>query len=225
MADELLTDQQQGERVKDWFRENGLFIVGGVILGLGGLFGWNQWQGYQVRQAAQASAVYELLLQSVRSQNLEAAQALVGELERNFGATPYLDQGRLAVARLHLDRNNPTEAAAHLEQVVKGGTTEPMRRIASLRLARLRIFQERPEEALDLLRNPGKSAFAAAYHDVRGDALYALGRFDEARREYELALSSGDGAGMLDRGLVEAKRDDLSTAPAPVAPPAGQPAG
>ncbi len=43
--DEFLTEDEQADRVKQWLQENGLFILAGVVLGLGGLFGWQSWRG------------------------------------------------------------------------------------------------------------------------------------------------------------------------------------
>lgn len=227
MTDDFLTDQQQADRIKDWFRENGLSLVGGVVLGLAGLFGWQQWQGSQRGQAEQASVTYEALLAAVRAQNLEDTEALLKELDDRFGKSPYTDQAHLAMARLQLERNRPEEAAAQLQRVVARGNTEVIRHIARLRLARVLIFQEKYDEALATLQKPGDSAFTAAYHDVRGDAYVGLNRYDEARREYEQALSDDDAQGMFDRGFVQAKLDELAPAgaagaePAADAPPAG----
>ena len=49
--DEQLTDHQLAEIAKKWIKENGSFVLGGLVLGLGALFGWNQWQDYQDAQA------------------------------------------------------------------------------------------------------------------------------------------------------------------------------
>ena len=109
--DELLTDQQQAEQVKGWLRQNGVFLVAGVVLGLGALFGWNQWNRYQERKAEEASAVYETFLQSVRAKQFEQAEAGMATLAADFGSSPYADQGRLAMARLYLDQGKADKAA------------------------------------------------------------------------------------------------------------------
>ena len=49
--DEFLTDEQEAERARQWLRENGLFILAGVVLGLGGLFGWQQWESSKLSEA------------------------------------------------------------------------------------------------------------------------------------------------------------------------------
>jgi predicted negative regulator of RcsB-dependent stress response len=223
-VDELLTDQQQAEAVKSWLRQNGAFLVAGVVLGLGGLFGVNQWNRYQDRKAEEASAFYETFVQSVRANQVEQAEAGMATLASDYGSTPYADQGRLAMARIYLDQGKPDKAAEYLQEVAKTATSEEFRNIARLRLARVLIFQEKYDEALKTLADPGSKAFAPAFHDVRGDAFYAMGKQAEARSEYEQALNGDAAAAVIDRTYVQAKLDDLGGSTAALSPASQSPA-
>ncbi len=218
--DEYLTDQQQAEQVKGWLRENGVFLVAGVVLGLGGLFGWNQWNRYQERKAEEASAVYETFLQAVRTQRLDRAEEGMTRLTADFSASPYTDQGRLAIARLYLEQGKPDKAAEFLQQVVDTAVSPEFRLIARLRLARVQTLQEKYDLALKTLTDPGSKAFAPAFHDVRGDVYYAMGKAAEARSEYEQALNGDVAATVLDKTYVQAKLDDLGGASAALVGPA-----
>ena len=60
--DEHLTDQQQAEKLQRWWKENGAFVIAGLVIGIGGLFGWRQWEDYKLAQAENASAAYEQLV-------------------------------------------------------------------------------------------------------------------------------------------------------------------
>ena len=40
--DDHLSDKEQVERLRQWWRENGWFLIGGVALGLLGLYGYNE---------------------------------------------------------------------------------------------------------------------------------------------------------------------------------------
>ncbi len=222
--DDLLTDQQQAEAVKSWLRQNGAFLVAGVVLGLGGLFGVNQWNRYQEQKAEEASAFYDTFVQSVRAGQIEQAEAGMATLAADFSSTPYADQGRLAMARIYLEQGKADKAAGSLEEVVKTATSEEFRNIARLRLARVLIFQEKYDEALKTLPDPGSKAFSPAFHDVRGDAYYAMGKQAEARSEYEQALNGDVAAAVIDRTYVQAKLDDLGGATAALAPAAPPPA-
>jgi len=224
-VDEQLTDQQKAENVKKWVRENGVFLVAGLALGLGGLFGWNQWQQYQQRQAEGASELYETFLESARSNQLEKAETGMAQLAADYGSSPYADQGRLIMARLYLDQGKPDLAAEALRKVVDTGVTDEIRNIARLRLARLLVYQEKYEEALKTVGDPGSAAFAPAFHDVRGDVYYAMGKLPEARSEYEQALNGDLSAEVIEQTYVQAKLDDIGGAAADLAktPPAAPP--
>ena len=45
--DDLLDEHEQGEKVRSWLRENGIGLIGGVILGLALIGGWQWWQRQQ----------------------------------------------------------------------------------------------------------------------------------------------------------------------------------
>jgi len=233
--DEYLTDQQQAEKFRGWLRENGPYLIAGIVLGLGGLFGWNQWQSYQERQAEAASVIYEDLRKAVAAQNVDKALAELAVLESDHGGSPYLDQGRLVVARLYVDRSDLERAVTHLRQVVDSSDAPPTRNIARTRLARLLAAQEKYEDALKVLVNPDSPAFAPMFHDVRGDVYQAMGKLDAARSEYQQALNGETSAVVIDRAFVQAKLDALggptaglvaaAAAPTPptAAPAAAQP--
>ena len=105
--------------------------------------------------------------------------------------------------------------------------TLPIQSIASLRLARVLLGRGEAQKALDALKNVAGEGYASELEQVRGDALLALGRADEARKAYDAALAVMDVASPQRRSL-EAKRDDVAAggapAAAPVAPEAAPPA-
>jgi len=212
-VDELLTDRQQADVVRKWLRENGGFMLGGLVLGLGGLFGWNQWQDYRDTQAEQASALYENFAGELRGNRMTRADELFAELGSTFGSSPYFDQARFLMAKSYLDRNEFDTAADHLAQIIADTQSAGLAHIAGLRLARVRLHQQRFDDALGILEamDPD-SAFAARYYDVRGDVYVAMNRIEDARGEYQSALAAERQPPVVDRVYVQAKLDDLGIA-------------
>ena len=45
--DEYMNEQEQWEFVRSWVRQNALWVVAGVALAAGGLWGWQAWQAHQ----------------------------------------------------------------------------------------------------------------------------------------------------------------------------------
>ena len=221
--DELLTDEQQAEKVRSFLRQNGAVIFLGLAFGLALVFGSVYWENYQKGQAELASATYEQLLESVRSGRVVRAAELELELAESFSGSPYVDQARLALARLHMDRNENEEAQRYLLLVADDPISAEMGQVARLRLARVQLHREQYADALDSLSDIDEnSAYAPRYHEARGDAYAALGDVDEARLEYETALAATE-PGVLNRAYVQVKLDNLgppasdsaATAPAP----------
>ena len=63
MVDDYLSDREQEEALRTWWRDNWRWIIGGVVLGLALLAGWRYWNAYEERQAGDAARMYD----SVRS--------------------------------------------------------------------------------------------------------------------------------------------------------------
>ena len=221
--DDNLTDQQRAEQIRVWLGENGWYLLAGLVLGLAALFGWRQWTGYNATHAEEASALYEEMLSAVRIGRTTRAEEIAAQLAKDYASTPYLDQARLAMAKMKLDASRPEDAVKYLEQVVKESDSAEVARIARLRLARVLSQEGKYDDALKVLTDPGDSAFGPRFHEVRGDVYYGMGRLDEARAEYEAALR-GDPSAVGDVAFLQAKLAEISGGAAP-APATAAPGG
>jgi len=211
MVDENLTDEQQAEIIRQWLRENGLFVFGGIGIGLAALFGWSQWQSYEIRHAEEASVIYEELVGKIQTNNQDEANSLLAELVSDYSGSPYIDQAHFYLTKLALDRNNFEAAASHLESVIAQSKNEVMMYMAHVRLARIRLQQEQYDEALVALEGVNTdSAFYAQVNDVRGDIYVAMNRADDALAAYDAALTDARQPPAIDRAYVQAKRDSLN---------------
>jgi len=57
------SEEQQVEAIKRFWKENGTAIIAGVVLGLGGLYGWRYFQDQQLESTMAASSAYTKLLE------------------------------------------------------------------------------------------------------------------------------------------------------------------
>ena len=116
------------------------------------------------------------------------------------------------------------EAAGYLRRMVDDTSNMGMKRIGNLRLARVRIQQQKYDEAIAALEGIDEnSSFAGRYHEVRGDAYYAKGDMEAARGEYESALSTVQSES-LNRSIVQVKLDSLGVKPGAASAAAETPA-
>jgi predicted negative regulator of RcsB-dependent stress response len=136
-------------------------------------------------------------------------------LIKDFAKSPYADQAQLTLARLDVDEGQLDKAVAPLTQVMNDSKDTELRLIARLRLARIFTDQGKPDEAIKTLSTSMPAAFAARYHEVRGDAYLAKKDVPGAINEYEAALGAADSSG-INGALLELKIQDLGATPAPV---------
>lgn len=192
--DDLLDENEQSERVRTWLRSNAAGLIGGVALGLGAIYGWLWWQDQADTKRAKASDDYQVVLEQIRTSKLKEAQAKAGDLKD----TPFAALAALDLAKAQVDGGKRDAAIATLRTVKTDDTL--IAPVVAQRLARLLIDAGKHEEALKLL----SSLDDALAHEVRGDALFALGRKDQARDAYNKALTKLDIAAPQ-RRLLELK--------------------
>jgi predicted negative regulator of RcsB-dependent stress response len=218
-VDGLLSEKEQLEAIRSWWQDNGRYIISGIVLGVALLVGWNYWNRHQAGMQAEASALYESLVTDVADNEIEAAEATADELFGNYGDTVYAAQGRLAMAKLYMSAGRDQDAADELAALLAGNDGGELQMVARLRLARILLYQEKPQEVVDLLSGYGDSAFAARYMETLGDAYVALERFGDAREAYVTALADDPEAPTVDQALIRMKINDLPAASAAEAQP------
>jgi predicted negative regulator of RcsB-dependent stress response len=207
--DEYYNEQEQWERVKQWLRDNGLWLLAGVAIGVAALAGWRWWEERVERRAVEASARYQQVLEAFARGDRTRGVTLADELRRDYASSPYADQADLVLARSFVEAGELGKAVERLEQVMNGSRDAELRHVARLRLARVQIAQGNLDQALATLaaeKTPG--AFAPRYAEVRGDALFAKGDRAAALREYRAARGA-DRDGILDAALLDLKIADL----------------
>jgi len=214
--DEFLSESEQWEALKRWLRENGLWILAGIGVGVLGLAGWRWWEARTERLALEAAVKYQQTLEAFDRGDRTRGLTLVDELRRDYGSSPYVDQAELAASRVFVEQNELDKAAERLRRVMEESEDRELALVARLRLARVQLAQNRPDDALATLNAGEPGAFAPRYHEVRGDALLAKGDKTGALQEYQ-AARAGDVAAVVDTALLDLKINDLKPSRSPAA--------
>jgi predicted negative regulator of RcsB-dependent stress response len=206
-VDDLLSEKEQIDKMRTWWSDYGMYVIGGIVLGAAILFGINYYQAQKVNAEVAASVLYDEITEQVVAGNLEAAENAANALDSDYGGSSYAAQSKLAMARLYMDKNRDQDAARSLNDLLAMSGFEHLKHVARVRLAKILLYQGKPEEVLNLMEGQENNAFAARYAEELGDAYVALGRYDEARASYQAAL--GEAQPTVDQGLIQLKLMDL----------------
>ena len=217
--DENLTDQEQLDRMRQWWRENGWFLIGGVAIGLLAIYGYRQYFVYRDGQSEAAAALYAAVKQAADDSDAAAVETVFQQLRTDHPNHAYTYQAALLVARGELV-SAPDGAAEKLRFAMEGTSDPELAMVARLRLARVLAYRQEYDEALAVLTVESPGEFGGRISEIRGDIYAARGDADEARTAYLQAMVGG-GAELLDRSFLQMKLADL---PAPSVDPAAAPA-
>lgn len=205
MAVELYDDHEQGERVRRWLQSNGISIVLAVVLALGGVFGFQQYQANQLNNQSAAANYFNTIQQLIDGDQLEMAEDYYERLQS-------VDQGgfyvlaSIAMATGYVEAGRLARAASLYQTLWNEGDMASFKGLIGLRLARLLNGQGDHEAALDVVSGAAPIGYEGAWAEARGDIYYDLGDMDQARAAYQQALDSPDDMG-FGSSLLQMKFD------------------
>lgn len=206
---ELLTEQEQVEQLKKWLRLYGIPAILGILAGIAIFYSWNYYQSYHARILSHASRVYDEMLTDRAQNNMQNTTVQAEKLFSHYPSTPYSDMAALMLAREAATTKNYPEAAKQLTWVMEHGHSASIRQIARLRLARLSLAEQKPDEALSLLKKVDDKAFSGLIDEVLGDAYLAKKQISEARDAYQRAFQELPNSEEI-RPLLEMKLNNLA---------------
>lgn len=218
---EHLSEEEQLEALKRWWSENGTSTVVGVILAISGYLGWGFWQDKQQADAEAASASYETLMEAVvaeqgqilSEEKLATANHLADELKAQHASSLYASQAALFKAKLAVESENLSAAAAELQWVIDRNVEPALTLLTRSRLARVQMDLGEYEQALATVQDANSGSFKAMFAEIRGDVFLAQDKNSQARAAYQLALDNLITEQASRRPLLEIKISDLKTAP------------
>jgi predicted negative regulator of RcsB-dependent stress response len=198
------------ERAKAFWKENGRSIISGIVLGVLAIGGYNGWQYWQKTQGENASTLYENMQDA--SITYEAAAAIAKDLKDDYGATPYATGGALLMAKRNVENGALSEAGSQLEWVLSNSKDIGLQHVARIRLAMIRLAESDADGVLVLVDEyagaGSETEFVSRYLELKGDAHAAKGEIDAARAAYSQAHESLP-ASALNETLLKLKLDNL----------------
>lgn len=211
MAFEEYDKYEQSELVQKWLRDNGVSIIAGIVIGLVGIFGWQQWRNHQARNEGQASQLYQQVQIAQASGKPDTASQLTDQLMKDYAKSPFTVFAVSERAKQQLQAKQLDKAEASLKWAESHAAAPALKSLTLLRIAQVELARDNGKEALSTLDRIPADSYQGLAQELRGDVLVKLGRSDEARKAYQAALSAlGEEAPQ--RGALQMKLDDLAVA-------------
>jgi predicted negative regulator of RcsB-dependent stress response len=185
------TDDEQVEAIKGWWRENGKSIVGGIVLGLAAIGGWQWWQKHAQVQGENASILFDNMTQAADRGDSARALAEGQQLVAEYAKTAYASFAALELARLAYEQGEKSAARGHLQWVIDSAPDPAIAELARLRLGQLLLDMDDLAGLQALLAAEPPPEFVADFAELRGDLALARGERDAARTAYRDALAAG----------------------------------
>ena len=207
--DEYLSEKEKLEQLTGWLRANVPWIavglaVGGLIVG-----GWRWYQARVDRTGVEAAQAYTQILDAFDRGDRTGGLDQVAQLGKSHPGSPYVDQANLAAARLLLETGQLDRAASYLTVVMDHSRDPQLAQLARLRLARVQLSLNHPDQALSTLGKTDQGGFEGRFAEVRGDAYFAKGDKASALREYRAARVA-IGPAQASNDFLDLKINDLA---------------
>jgi predicted negative regulator of RcsB-dependent stress response len=206
---EYLTEQEQVELLKSWIKQYSLVIIAGVVIAVIAISGWRYWQQRQNKILSHASAVYDEMLTMRAQRDSQNTLIQAQKLFDHYPQTTYGQMADLMLAREAALKKNDAASKKQLHWVLDKSRIPALRQIVRLRLARILIAEQQPQEALRLLNKVEDARFNGLTDEIKGDAYLALKNIPMARQSYQQALSELPNAEVI-RPLLQMKYDNLA---------------
>jgi len=191
---EHLSDEEQLENLKRWWKENGLFTIAAIVLCIGGYFGWGNWKANQQQKMETASELYQQMMevaivepgQKANDTQHRLVNELATQLKEEYGSSQYARYGALLVAKLAVEKNDLDAAAEQLRWALDDAD-EGLSLVIKLRLAKVEASRDNIDLAISMLNGVDAQTLSSAYAEARGDFYLMKGDKAAAYEAYKQA--------------------------------------
>lgn len=209
MADDIfLSPEEQDERAKKWLKDNGPALAIGVALGLGGVYGYNEYQANQIAQAELASEKYNKVLTTSNESTVASIEDVVDQLKSDHAKSAYAAKATLIRAK-QLANSDLDAAYQELQWVVDNAAESGLVHTARIRQAKIKIVQNDLVAAQALATQSSYDGFESHYNEVLADISRKQNKPEQARDFYQKAIDGLTEGDFSYRQILTIKMDRL----------------
>ena len=182
-----LEEQEQVDELKALWKKYGAYITRGVIafFVLYALF--QGWGYYQTKQSSGASELYQsiVVLDEKNTKDiLQKSQKLIDD----YSGTPYAGRAAILFAKASYLEGNKDKAKEKLEWASSHAKESATESIALIQLGQILVEEKKYEDALKRVNDVDNEGYLGLANDLKGDALNAMGKKEDAKKAYQEAL-------------------------------------
>lgn len=183
---DFLTEEEQLAKLKSWWQENGLMLLGSVVVVIAGVIGWRWYDDYRVEKIAVASDLYADFLAAEGVEKDTIAETIAAEIPGSV----YYTLSVLASAQSSVEAEDFTTAEAQLGQALDSAGDSTLEDLVRIRLAKVLQQLDRSDEALQTLAGVRSEGFRPQVAEIKGDIHLLRGERALAHEAYSAALEN-----------------------------------
>lgn len=205
---DYLTDEEQLDKLRKWWEENGRLMAVAVAIAVLGIVGWNWYGNHRSEQVASASDLYEDYLEAAGTERTTIEQTLIGE----FPDSTYRVLVLLRRAEAAISGEEGVEdmdgGRALLQEALAIADDEKLADLIRLRLARVLQQLDQSDAALATLAQVTSMGLRSQVQELKGDIHMTRGERRQAHEAYSAAQNEAAQA----RPLLDMKVADTADA-------------
>lgn len=180
------TDEETVDLIRQWLRQYGLVVVGGLALGIAGVLGYEWWKSSRHGNAQQEAQALAALRAAVDAGNKGEADKIFAGFANSSGEMA--DMASLLLAKAHVDQQDYAGAQPHFHKA-SASKDALIAQSAGWYLAQLAARESRWDDVLAQTQNLQASIYAVPALQLSAVAHRAKNEPDKALAALENAYS------------------------------------
>jgi predicted negative regulator of RcsB-dependent stress response len=137
-----LQEQEQLETLKAWWKDNGNFLLGALLVVVIAMGGWRGWQYYQNKQSAEAATLYAEFTRQLESNDAKRVNDAASAVMSKYADTAYASRAALLAAQVNEFSKDVARAKTQLQWVIDHADEATLKDVARLRLAAILLDEK-----------------------------------------------------------------------------------
>lgn len=199
-------EKQREEEIQQWWKDNWVSIIGGIVIAIVGIIAFWSWRDYQMSQKQLQTASLYSVISNTKDVKIDDVKSYIDTNKNEYGQIVSFQ-----LANLYVAEGKYQEAYNALVDNIQAGMVNDsiLNDVARIRAARLAIELKKFNDSVALLDKIENDSFKAAALELKGDNAKAQGKNKEALDFYNKAVELYES---INTNIVlKLKRDSLLT--------------